>query len=246
MDKLKILIADPTSDFRDALADALRDIHHVRTASDGIQALQLLNSYQPDMLVVDLMMPGIDGITLLQRAAESGCNPMVLTTTCFLSDYIIESVQRLGVGFIMLKPCLISAITARLADLSKRLQQPASPYPDPRTQISSTLLRLGISTKLRGYSYLREAVLLMSRDPAQSVTKELYPAVAAQFSATAMQVERSIRSAVQSAWQHCDPQIWQLYFPADETGLIPRPTNAGMITRLADSLLLQESSAIME
>lgn len=242
MDKLKILIADPSSDFRDALADALQDIHHVRTAADGVQALQTLSSYQPDMLVLDLMLPGIDGITLLQRAAESGCKPTVLATTCYLSEYIINSVQRLGVGFIMLKPCLISAITARLSDLSQRLQQPVTPYPDLRAQLSSTLLRLGIPTKLRGYSYLREAVLLMAQDPAQSVTKELYPAVGTQFGATAMQVERSIRSAVQAAWEHCDIQVWQAYFPPDETGLIPRPTNAGMITRLADVLLLRKAT----
>ncbi len=246
MDKLKILIADPSGDFREALADALKDLHHVRTVSDGVQALQMLRSYQPDMLVLDLMMPGIDGITLLQRAAESGCKPMVLATTCYLSDYIISSVQQLGVGFIMIKPCLISAITARLSDLSQRLQQPVIPQPDPKAKVSSTLLRLGIPTKLRGYSYLRQAVLLMAKDPAQSVTKELYPAVAAQFGATAIQVERSIRSAVQAAWEHCDPQIWQLYFPAGETGLIPRPTNAGMISRLADILLLQESAPNIE
>ena len=246
MGKLKILVADSSDDFRDAIADALHDVHHVRTAANGVQALQLLQSFHPDMMVLDLMLPELDGITVLQRAAECNCNPTVLVTTCYLSDYIINSIQKLGVGFVMIKPCLVSAIVTRLTDLSQQLQPPVFAHPDPKTHISSTLLRLGIPTKLRGYSYLREGIVLMAKDPAQSITKELYPSIAALFGATAIQVERSIRSAIQTAWEHHDPQIWQLYFPADETGLIPRPTNASMITRLADVLLLRETIPVTE
>lgn len=246
MDKLKILVADSSDDFRSAIADALHDIHHVRTATNGVQALQLLQSFRPDMMVLDLMLPEIDGITVLQRATESGCKPTVLATTCYLSDYITSSIQKFGVGFLMIKPCLVSAIISRLTDLSEQLQQPLFSHQDPKAHITSTLLRLGIPTKLRGYSYLREAVIFMAQDPAQSVTKELYPNVAAQFGASAMQVERSIRSAIQAAWEHHDPQIWQFYFCADETGLIPRPTNAHMITRLADVLLLQGQAPLTE
>ena len=81
-------------------------------------------------------------------------------------------------------------------------------------------------------------VLLMARDPRQSVTKELYPAAAVQFGATAAQVERSIRSAIDTAWQQHDRQIWQLYFTANDAGMIPRPTNSVFISRLADLIIL--------
>lgn len=246
MDRLKILIADSSDDFRDALSEALQDTHRICLASNGVQALQLLQSFHPDMVILDLMMPELDGITVLQRAAECGCKPTILATTCYLSDYIISSLQKLGVGFVMIKPCLISAVVARLTDLSQHLQQPVFTHTDPRTHTSSTLLRLGMPTKLRGYGYLREAIICMASDPSQSITKELYPAVAAQFNATATQVERSIRSAIKTAWERHDPQIWQLYFSADETGLIPRPTNAQMITRLADALILRERSPVHE
>ncbi len=241
MDRLKILVADAAEDFRGLLTDMLHGSYQVRTASDGIQALQQLRSFLPDVLVLDLLLPGLDGITLLQKSAECGIRPMVLATTRYISDYILEATQKLGVGYIMVKPCDTGAVIARIADLSQRLNVPDFSQPDPRAVVSNALLRLGVSTKLRGYGYLRECVLLMARDPQQSVTKELYPAVAARFDATAMQVERSVRSAVNTAWSRQDRQAWKLFFTPDDTGTIPRPTNAAFVSRLADMLILNVS-----
>ncbi|MBQ2786066.1 MAG: response regulator [Oscillospiraceae bacterium] len=238
MEKRKILIADTAEDFCGALEDALCGIYHIRTVADGPQALLQLRSFLPDILVLDLMLPGLDGITLLQKAAETGICPTVLATTRYISDYMLDAAGLLGVGYIMVKPCDISAVVSRIADLSQRLKPSAFAAPDARTLISNTLLRLGVSTKLRGYGYLRECILLMAQDPRQSVTKELYPAAAFRLGATAVQIERSIRSAVNTAWSRQDRNIWQLYFPADQTGLIPRPTNARFISRLADMLIL--------
>lgn len=242
MEKRKILIADAAEDFRSALTEALYGTYHVHCVSDGVQALQQLRSFLPDVLVLDLMIPGLDGITLLHKATESGICPMVLATTRYISDYMLEAAQRLGVGYIMVKPCDISAAISRIDDLSQRLKPPVFTNPDPKTVISNTLLRLGISTKLRGYGYLRECILLMARDSRQSITKELYPAAASCLGVSAMQIERSIRSAVNAAWSRQDRQVWQLYFAADETGMIPRPTNARFISRLADVIILNAES----
>lgn len=238
MDKLKILIADASEDFRNALAETLQGTYHIRTADNGLQALDLLRTFLPDILVLDLMLPQLDGLTLLQKAAETSIRPVTLATSRFYSNYVTEAVVRLGVSYAMVKPCSINAAIARITDLSQQLHTPAFTTPDPRVLISNALLRLGIATKLRGYGYLREAIMLLAKDPNQSITKELYPAVAAQFHGSAVQVERSIRSAIHTAWEHRDNQIWQLYFPANDSGLIPRPTNAAMISRLADILIL--------
>lgn len=238
MEKRKILIADSAEDFRSAVGEALHAAYCVRSAGDGVQTLQLLRSFLPDVVVLDLMLPGLDGITLLQKAVEIGIRPVVLATTRYISDYTLDAAEQLGVGYIMVKPCDISAVVARVRDLSQRLKPPAFSHPDPRTEVSNMLLRLGISTKLKGYAYLRESVLLMARDPRQSVTKELYPAAAVQFGATAAQVERSIRSAIDTAWQQHDRQIWQLYFTANDARMIPRPTNSVFISRLADLIIL--------
>lgn len=238
MEMLKLLIADGTEGFRQALADALSGAYYIRTCCDGREALALIKSYSPDVMVLDLMLPGLDGISLLQQAAASGMQPMVLATSRFVNDYVLEAVDRLGVGYLMLKPCDVSATVARISDLSQRIRPPLLGKPDPRTHVSNLLLALGVPTKLRGYAYLREAVLLMAARPGQSITKELYPAVGEICGTTAMHVERSARSAIAAAWEHRDDRLWALYFPPDGAGCPSRPTNAGFISRLADGLLL--------
>lgn len=235
MDALKLLIAESSEDFRIALAESLRGAYCVRECADGVEALRLIRSFRPDVLVLDLMLPGKDGITLLQEAAAAGLRPMVLATTRFASDYVLDAAGQLGVGYVMIKPCEIRATVARIGDLSRRLNVPLVTRPDPRTCASNMLLTLGVPTKLNGYGYLREAIRLMASDPDQSITKELYPAVGKLFRCEPKNVERSIRSAIDSAWKKRDERIWGLYFQPDASGEIPRPTNAAFITRLADS-----------
>jgi len=233
MEALKLLIADGTEDFRIALAEALRDSYRIRECSDGIQAMELLNSFRPDLLVLDLMLPGMDGISLLQKMIGSAHRPMVLATSRFQSDYVTDTVSRLGVGYMMMKPCDIRATVARIRDLSQGLRPTVICRPDPETFVSNILLTLGFATNLRGYLYLREAVPIMARDPKQSITKELYPTVGKLFGVDAANVERSIRSAITAAWLRRDDRIWSFYFLPDADGQIRKPTNGNFITRLA-------------
>lgn len=239
MDARKLLIADGTEEFRIALSEALRGAYYVKVCRDGQEALSLLRSFCPDILVLDLMLPGMDGISLLQAAAASGICPMVLATTKFISEYISESIDKLGVEYLMVKPCDIRSTVARIADLSQRIRQPVLALPDPRSSVSNILVNLGIPTKLRGYTYLREAILMVAKNPEQSITKELYPAVAAICGDRGSNIERAIRTAIEKGWLKRDDRIWQLYFLPGADGIIPRPSNAEFIHRLADRLLLE-------
>lgn len=243
MERMKLLIAEGTEDLRVALMDSLRGAYQIRSCGEGKEALELLHSFRPDMVILDLMLPGLDGITILERTVASGITPMVLATTCYYNTYVLDAIGRLGVSYVMVKPCDIRAIVARLADLSQRLRQPVISRPDPKVRTSDLLFALGVPTKLKGYSYLREAVLLMAEDPDQSVTKELYPAVAAICGVDKNNVERSIRSAIEKAWKQRDDALWKLYFPVDSGGLLRRPTNSEFISRLADALRLDGGSA---
>lgn len=244
MDGQKLLIADSAEEFRTNLAEALQGAYYVRTCKDGQEALSLLRSFRPDILVLDLMLPGLDGISLLQNAVSGGICPMVLATVKFLTPYICESAERLGIEYLMVKPCDIRGTVARIGDLSQRIRQPLVSTPDPRTYVSNLLVALGVPTKLRGYPYLREAILLIARNRDQSITKELYPTVAAACGDRGKNIERSIRTAIDKAWQNRDNRIWQMYFPPGPDGVIPRPSNAAFISRLADSLLLQRECEI--
>ena len=244
MEKRKVLIADASDSFCMALTEVLQGMYQVRACRDGNEALEILQSFRADILILDLMLSGQDGITLLQKLGKSELRPMVLATTRYVSNYILDAAERLGIGYMMVKPCDIDAVAARLADMTQRMKMPVFAGPDPRTQVSNMLIGLRFSTKLRGYGYLREAVLLMARDTSQSITKELYPAVAERCEATPVQVERSIRSAVQHAWLRREGNLWQSYFPMDRGGA-ERPSNGVLISCLADRLLLsQEQQAV--
>lgn len=239
MERLKLLIADGTEDFRMALADILRGAYTLRTCNDGVTALELMHTFCPDIVVLDLMLPGLDGITLLQRAAAAEQNPVVLATTRFYNDYVLRAVQELGVAYIMVKPCDIGAVVDRLSDLEQRIRLPIPAKPDPRAYVSNMLLAMGITTKLNGYGYLREAILLMATDPTKSITKVLYPEVAAIYKKENQRidgnhVERCIRSAIESGWKRRGEVLWRMYFPAEENTV--RPSNGTFITRLAETV----------
>jgi len=244
MDLQKLLIADGNEAFRQALADALQGSYDIRTCCTGMEALSLLRSFGPDVLVLDLMLSQLDGISLLEHAAAGQIRPMVLATTRFTNDYILESVTRLGVNYVMLRPCDLSATVARIRDLSRRLNPSPAAAPDPKTQVSNLLLSLGIPTRLKGYLLVREAILLMAQHPDLAITKELYPIVASICDCHKDHVERSIRSAVTSAWNNRDDRIWRQYFTPGADGSIRRPSNGAFISRLADSLRLSGTNFI--
>lgn len=240
MAQRKLLIADKSEAFRYALAAALAADHEIQECGTGPEALSLLRSFRPEVLVLDLMIPGLDGISLLHTATEEGICPAVLATVPFSTDYIEEAAALLGISYLMMKPCNIHATVLRIREMRLPAHSPRTAPAEPRKEISQLLLRLGFSTKLRGYPYTREAVLLLCENPDQSMTKELYPEVAVRCGTSPRQVEHCIRTAIEKAWQRQDPCLWLQYFPASPDGKVPKPSNAVFLTRLASSLDLQQ------
>ena len=236
MDQHTVLIADSSEDFCLELQDILRWICCARTCTRGGKALKLLSELHPDVLVLDLMLPELDGISLLKAISATGRRPIILATTCLASDYIVSTAQRLGVDYLLVKPCDVHATAARVQEQLNCLEQQNRDPADLRFRISGLLMMMGISVKLHGFRYLEEAIYQMLYTPNQSVTKELYPSVARVFETAGCHVERSIRSAILDAWDRRDDRIWQLYFPPDGKGVQKRPTNAVLITRIADGL----------
>lgn len=240
LETLSLLIADSSEEFRSALVNALQEEYRIQTCRTGKEALNLLRQNKPDIMIMDLMLPELDGIGLLQAMDANGVHPIVLATTRLANDYVVDATTKLGVEYLMIKPCDAQVIASRVRDLSRKRPRPQNSAPDARTHVSNLLTTLGISTKLRGYSYMREAVLYMIANPLQSITKELYPRVARKFECNSAQVERSIRNAIQGAWNQRDEGVWSLLFQPDATGHVPRPSNAAFITRLADRVNLDQ------
>lgn len=231
---IRILIADGSEVFRTALAEVLRPGYAVETCQNGMELMEAVLRFRPDILVLDLMLPWKDGLTVLHTLREQGISLKVLATTSFTSEYLMESLQKLGVDYVVLKPCDIQAVTERLTDLAVSLTEPVPRHRDRRETVSAGLLRLGISRKRKGFECAREAILLFAEDPEQSVTKELYPAVASRLGhGNGRQVEKDIRAAIEEAWNQRNDRVWRTMFP----GMERKPTNKVFVFRMSELLL---------
>lgn len=238
MQMQSLLIADGSELLTAQLTEALRGEYHIRVCHDGLTALEQLREKKPDVMVMDFLLPELDGISLLHTAAAENLIPYVLGLTRFASPYVMESAERLGVTYLMMKPCEPEAVCARLKELSRYARPDPVIQPDVRATVSNVLLALRIPTKLRGYVCAREAILYLMRTPGMSVTKELYPAVAAMCDGTPAQVERAIRGAIHAGWSQGSCDAWERFFHNRSGGAVHRPSNAEFLSRIADQLSL--------
>lgn len=233
---VEVLIADSLPEFGMALEKALPAEYQVSHCRTGKQTLDFLRRHRPDLLVLDLMLAELDGISLLQFMTNEGIRLPVLATTYLVNEYIIRSAAEFGVGYLIRKPCDIAATAARIEDLwHKARTEREQPLHQPQTQVTKMLLELGICAKHKGFAYLQEAVVRMAQSPQQSVTKELYPSIADGTGNSAMHVERCIRTAIEAAWKHGNRNQWDSLFPGNLSGT--RPSNASFISVLAQELL---------
>lgn len=238
MEMPRLLIADGGDEFRQILFDQLCADYSVKVCGNGLQALELLRTFRPQLLVLDLMLPGLDGISLLQRAFDEGIRPAVLVTCPYESPYIFSALQRLEVGYLMQKPCDLTAIADRLADFTAQLQPFRLPVADLNTAATNLLISMGFPTRLDGFLFLQTGIPLYMKDPGQSMTKELYVAIGAPHRKDYKQVERSIRSAIHTAWSGGDQKIWRTLFGTPD-GQIPRPCNNEFFGRVTAVLSQQ-------
>ncbi len=227
----KLLIVDNNEEFLRNVGKLLERDFRICTARNGTQGLQMLREYQPDILLTDLMLPETDGLTMLQRAKDEGIRVRAMVVTWMESPYVWENLHQLGVGYVMIKPCNPAVLVSRLRDLGECDPWEVTAAADPGAGVERILLDLGLNPKHQGFRYLCSCVQLMARHPGIPVTKELYPAVAAELNVNAMQVERSSRTAIEAAWKNGSREAWEKFFPG-----MDRPSNSVFISRLASKL----------
>lgn len=228
-----LLIADSSDIFISTLEGALKDQFRVITCANGDTLLELLPQQRPDVLVLNLMLPYKDGLTVLQQAAYHP--PVILAITNHMSAYVEHAIADLGVDYTMITPS-VEAVVTRLQDLIHHYSVPDDTM-DLQTKAIHHLRLLGFPTHLDGYRQLCLALPLFASNSQQLITKELYPAVAALCgSHDSRNVEHSIRKAIQIAWKHRDNAIWRKYFLLGPRGSITCPTNKEFICRLAEIL----------
>ena len=236
-----VFITDQHEDFTLALAGALRSRFHVETCADGARALERIRAERPDVLILELLIPGINGLELVKTVRAEGLCPTVIVASAFFSNFAVDALQRYQVDFVVRKPCTISSVTDLLEEMLSVPELPLPVAPDPGNAVSSMLLALNMPSHLRGFRYCRSAVLLCAQDPGCQVTKVIYPHIAKQFNSSNTAVEKAIRSAIHAAWKNRNDSIWRQYFPTASNGQIPKPTNTQFLFRLADTLELGQT-----
>ena len=234
MEKKKLLIADGTETFCTALASVLDEEFYIRIADNGEKALEIMDSFAPDVVVLDVMLPGLDGIAVLEQAAQRGCRSKVLVTTLVRSEYVFAKLAQLEVSYVLMKPCNLAITAERVREIADAYCEIPVSQCSEEEKLAESLLELGVNPKHNGYHYLCDCVKGYAEDNTQSLTKELYVAVGASFGVSWQQVERSIRSTLEAAWQRRDERIWRSWFPAGAG----KPSNGEVICRLAEHLRL--------
>lgn len=229
----RVLIADSSEIIRQVLTEYLEDKFSVRTCGDGRAALELLHQFNPHILVLELMLPGIDGLSLLQAAVDADIRPAILATTRQNNDYLLDAAYRLGVSYMMLRPFPTHTMVERIEDLAISLQKYTT---DPVAHLGRILCRLGFSPKAKSYPLLVDAIVQLSQNPSAFLSKELYPSVGKLHNASGTAAEKAIRDLMHSTWAKRNDSIWQLHFPPDANGNSIRPSNGVFLARMAQCL----------
>jgi two-component system response regulator (stage 0 sporulation protein A) len=251
--RVKILIADGNEEFCEHLKEALGQVPGYEVAgvaADGLQAAELLQSRQPDVLVMDLMLPKLDGISVLKKANELEKRPAALVLTGFMTPYVGAMAASLGVQYFMSKPCDLDAVVRRIREITtvegqlKKLPQQRADA-SIEAMVTSIIHEIGVPAHIKGYQYLREAIMIAvnDMDVINAITKVLYPQVAKTFSTTPSRVERAIRHAIEVAWDRGDLETLQRFFGYTVSNTKGKPTNSEFIALIADKLQLQLKSA---
>lgn len=254
MDNQKsVIIADNSEEFCSGLTSALQQAEGfqvVATANDGEQTIRLVNERKPQILVLDLMLAKKDGISVLKAIQSVEKRPIVLATSGFITDYVASAAANLGVRYLMLKPCDMTALVERLEEIrGGAAQAPAVPGriggQDIETMVTSIIHEIGVPAHIKGYQYLREAIMLAvaDMDVINAITKVLYPQVAKTFQTTPSRVERAIRHAIEVAWDRGDLDTLQKFFGYTVSNTKGKPTNSEFIALIADKLQLQLKAA---
>lgn len=253
---LKVFVADDNREFSDLLVEYLeqqRDIEVVGKAYNGKEALDLIAENPPDVLLLDIIMPHLDGLGVLEKINEMENKPKVIMLTAFGQEDITRKAVELGASYYILKPFNMDVLVERI----RLLGNGAVPAPSVSSlsrvtkkssleaDVTGIIHEIGIPAHIKGYHYLREAIMMVVEDVdlLGSVTKILYPRIAEKFDTTSSRVERAIRHAIEVAWSRNNIDTVKKFFGYTVNTERGKPTNSEFIALVADRLRLYGKNA---
>lgn len=271
-EKITVLISDDNNEFATTLANYLEkdeDMQVVGMAKDGEEALSIISTLKPDVVLLDVIMPHLDGLGVLERLNSMRLEkrPICIMLSAVGQDKITQKAITLGAQYYVVKPFDIEVLIKRIKEL--RYYQPStnrgsfivketkSQYIDIPQQIdkksedglealvTNIIHEVGVPAHIKGYQYLREAIMMVVNDIdiINQITKQLYPDIAKKYHTTPSRVERAIRHAIEVAWGRGEPAVVENIFGYTVSASKGKPTNSEFIAMIADKLRLEIKTA---
>ncbi len=259
---IRVVLADNNLELCHVLSEHIKiqeDMELVAVAYDGLQALEMVKEYKPDVLILDITMPYLDGIGVMERLVEIGDAPEVIVLTAFEQESMVQRMISMGAAYYMVKPFDTLILMERIRQFGKKhgdyTKESSHKYNSPpistkgfsrhRLEIEVTKLfhEMGVPAHFRGYSYLRDAIIMtvQEEDILGNITKNLYPRIAEKYNSTSSGVESAIRHTIETGWERGNPESFKKMFGIDNyQGTRSRfPTAASFIAKVADRIRLQ-------
>ena len=217
---------------------------------DGKALLEKVKAEKPQIVLMELFMPGLDAIGVIHAAAQDASleKPMYIVTAPYATPMLEREVIAAGASYFALSPFDQEEMADRMLSLynGRGRHFDSEPVnPGLRVQVTEILHQIGVPAHIKGYHYLRDSILMAIEDPEiiNAVTKQLYPSVAKRYNTTSSRVERAIRHAIEVAWDRGDVDVLNSYFGYTIHNTRGKPTNSEFIAMIADKLCLQMATA---
>ena len=253
MDKdTKILIADENNEVRNHIHERLKvnGAGLIDEVKNGDEAMKMISRQSYDIVISDLWLPSLDAASIMKRTAESGKNaPSFVILTQVSTPSVLMEANRAGASLCMPKPIDYDTFSDKIDMILKNRSNSsassdktnAADKIDMETQVTRIIHQIGVPAHIKGYQYLRTAILMTisDNDVINSVTKVLYPSVAKKYQTTTSRVERAIRHAIEVAWDRGDVDTLNSYFGYTIQNSRGKPTNSEFIAMTADNMRLK-------
>lgn len=263
---INILLIDDNKELLSRLQGELEkesNINVIGTAFDGKDAFRKIIELKPTLIIMDTIMPYMDGLAILEKLNSEGyVLPKVIMLSSISNDKIVTKAMSLGVDYFMVKPFDIKIVISRVNELAEyssdnyslpevaiTTTHPTSTFnsisQDVETEITRTIREVGIPAHIKGYTYVREAITMVIEDPELlgAVTKELYPNIARKHNSTASRVERAIRHSIEVACSRGNSDFINRLFGHTIDANKGKPTNSEFIAIIADKIRLKMKAA---
>ena len=236
----RVLIVDYDKDFAQLLHRQICNGFAVECCNDMDTAMELLYRFEPDVIVIDAFLSGLNGWSILQILADTGRTPHVIVTTRNTQPYLLNGFVQQGVKNLFVKPCKIGALAACINELCAMSDHATNGAWCVENEIDNILLRLNFQIGTKAYNALFQAIILRYENMDATVTKHIYPQIAKMYGAETAGIERLIRYTIKTAFCGSDMNIWKCFFQPGPDGTLPCPSNDVFIGRIAGCLRQRE------